>query len=300
MKTPINIGGNDLITWLETATVMVLADLFTITLKNGTVLRYTDWETALVVLGVTYNAGFPNFQRGAISETIGFQVGTMELIVSARPGDLLNGSPLLATVGRGDWSGATVQVNRLYMDAALTQIGMFVRFLGRLGALDLVTRTQAKWTVKSLAELLNVKLPIKVIQTGCSHTLFDGGVTVPAGIPGCHLAKASFAVTGSVASGSTAFQVNAGLSQADDYFALGVIAFTSGAGNGQSFSVATYKHGSPSVLTFPVPLPFVPQAGDTFTIYPGCDKTMATCSTKFSNLANFGGEPFIPAPETAL
>lgn len=33
---------------------------------------------------------------------------------------------------------------------------------------------------------------------------------------------------------------------------------------------------------------------DTFRIYPGCDLTKSTCETKFSNLSNFGGFPFIP------
>jgi hypothetical protein len=35
-------------------------------------------------------------------------------------------------------------------------------------------------------------------------------------------------------------------------------------------------------------------AGDSFTIYPGCDHLSGTCNTKFSNLANFKGQPNIP------
>jgi uncharacterized phage protein (TIGR02218 family) len=34
--------------------------------------------------------------------------------------------------------------------------------------------------------------------------------------------------------------------------------------------------------------------GDTISLYPGCDRTLATCDTKFGNSANFGGFPFIP------
>lgn len=37
-----------------------------------------------------------------------------------------------------------------------------------------------------------------------------------------------------------------------------------------------------------------PQIGDRFTIHPGCDKTRATCGSKFSNVANFRGEPDVP------
>jgi len=46
-------------------------------------------------------------------------------------------------------------------------------------------------------------------------------------------------------------------------------------------------------------LPYAPAAGDTFVVYPGCDKSQRTCRLKFNNLANFGGFPYVPAPETA-
>lgn len=34
--------------------------------------------------------------------------------------------------------------------------------------------------------------------------------------------------------------------------------------------------------------------GDTVKVYAGCDKLNTTCSTKFNNILNFGGFPFIP------
>ena len=33
--------------------------------------------------------------------------------------------------------------------------------------------------------------------------------------------------------------------------------------------------------------------GDEFIIYAGCDKTQNTCKSKFNNIINFRGEPFI-------
>ena len=46
--------------------------------------------------------------------------------------------------------------------------------------------------------------------------------------------------------------------------------------------------------------PHIPQPGDTFTVYPGCDRRQVTCDTKFHNIVNFGGTPFVPIPETAI
>ena len=34
--------------------------------------------------------------------------------------------------------------------------------------------------------------------------------------------------------------------------------------------------------------------GQSIDFYPGCDGQPSTCNTKFSNLVNFGGHPFVP------
>lgn len=36
-------------------------------------------------------------------------------------------------------------------------------------------------------------------------------------------------------------------------------------------------------------------AGNTLTVYPGCDHTISTCNSKFANSANYGGMPYIPS-----
>jgi uncharacterized phage protein (TIGR02218 family) len=35
-------------------------------------------------------------------------------------------------------------------------------------------------------------------------------------------------------------------------------------------------------------------AGDTFTLTPGCDKSLATCRDRFANTVNFRGFPHMP------
>jgi hypothetical protein len=44
-------------------------------------------------------------------------------------------------------------------------------------------------------------------------------------------------------------------------------------------------------LLYPVSIP----AGTEVTLTAGCDHSMATCATRFGNLDNFGGFPFIPS-----
>jgi hypothetical protein len=99
MKTPTNIGGNNLVTWLQTATEIRMADLYTITLKNGTALRYTTWDTNLTVLGNTFLTGPPNIARSAIEEKLGMEVSTLELTLEASLTDTINGVPILQADG---------------------------------------------------------------------------------------------------------------------------------------------------------------------------------------------------------
>jgi hypothetical protein len=84
----------------------------------------------------------------------------------------------------------------------------------------------------------------------------------------------------------------------DNYFNQGVIVFTSGLNTGVMRTVKSYLNAF-GTISLTIPLPHIPAAGDTFDIYPGCDKLMSTCNTKFNNISNYRGMQFTPAPETA-
>jgi uncharacterized phage protein (TIGR02218 family) len=291
MKTPTNIGGNDLVTWLQSATEIRMADLYTITLKNGTALRYTSWDTNLTVLGNTFLTGPPNIARSAIEEKLGMDVATLEVTIEASLTDVINGVPILQAIGQGLFDGAVFRIDRLFMDSASNQIGTVVRFSGFIGALDELTRSSAKLSVNAGTAYLSMQLPAVILQPGCTNTLFDAR---------CGLNKASFAEASVVQAGSTVNKLLSLSGKGDGYYDNGQIAFTSGANAGLVKAVKTYFGAPNQLFTFNSPLPFVPSAGDTFTAYPGCDKTQATCTNKFSNLVNFEGFPYVPAPETAI
>src|SRR5438270_3569576 len=289
MKIPTNIGGNDLVHWLQTATEIRMADLYTITLKSGTVLRYTTWDTNLVVLGNTFVTGPPNIARSAIEEKLGMDVATLEVTIEASVTDTINAVPILQAIGQGLFDGAAFRIDRLFMDSASIQIGTVVRFSGFIGALDELTRSSAKLSVNAGTAYLSMQLPSVILQPGCTNTLFDAR---------CGLVKASFAEVNTVQAGSTVNKLISLSAKGDGYYENGQISFTTGANAGLVKAVKTHAGQQ---FTFNSPLPFVPNAGDAFTAYPGCDKTQATCaSPKFSNLVNFEGFPYVPAPETAI
>jgi uncharacterized phage protein (TIGR02218 family) len=288
MKTPTNIGGNNLATWLLTATEMRMADLYTITLKSGTVLRYTTWDQTLVVVGNTFLTGPPNLERTAMEEKTGMDVAAIEVVIRAGLTDVVSGAPVLQAIGQGLWDGAGFRIDRLFMDSSGNQIGTLIRFSGVVGPVDELTRTYAKLTVNSGMQYLTMQLPHVVMQPSCVHTLFDAG---------CTLNKSSFSESNAVQGGSTVNKVISLSAKADGYYDNGQILFTSGANNGLLKSVKQYFSRN---FYFNSPLPFAPNAGDAFIAYPGDDKTQATCANKFNNLANFGGFPYVPTPETAI
>lgn len=85
-------------------------------------------------------------------------------------------------------------------------------------------------------------------------------------------------------------------------FTLGAITMTSGQNAGISRTIRLHTPGTggaPSTLTLLSPFPFAVAAGDGFTILPGCNRSLSACKA-FGNQVNFGGTPFIPAPETAV
>jgi len=274
-------------------TQLIFADLWTITLVTGTVYRYTSGDGNLTYGGNTFLADDLQIARAAIKSTTGLEVATLDLKVTPDPAGAatISGVPALQAIAQGDLDGATVRLERAFMPAyGTTTPGTVVLFVGIVTEISNVGRSSADLTVSSMLYLLNVPLPRNLIQPGCRWTLFDAG---------CTLSKAAYAVNGAVAAGSNQVTIKSGLTQADQYFQLGTINFTSGVNNGLSRGVRSYLNAGGAV-TLNLGVPTVPSVGDTFTIYPGCDKQQSTCSGKFANLINFGGMPFVPTPETIL
>jgi uncharacterized phage protein (TIGR02218 family) len=269
------------------------ADLWEITLVApiATTLYLTNWDTNLTVGGHTYDSGF-GIKRGSLTHTNNLSVSTLDVTLTPQfdsPTPVKVGSySVTEALRRGFFDGATVKFSKLFMQTAGdVSAGAVPWFIGRVANVK-ATRASVTMTVESALALLNVAMPRNVYQTGCLHALFDAG---------CTLTKASFKSSGAISGSPTSLTnfVYTGLSQATGYFDLGIVVFTSGKNTGVSRTVKIYGLGN---LILASPLPEVPASGDTFDIYPGCDKTQDTCNTKFSNILHFRGYPYIPVPET--
>lgn len=269
------------------------ADLYTVTLASGALLRWTSAEMALMGNGQTWQLG-PGIERSKVSWKIGVEVDTLQLTFTtdaARP-CVVGGLPLLAYIARGGLAGARVQLDRAFWGPTNTApVGSLLWFAGRVADINAVTRYSAQVNIKSDLELLNVKVPRELYSAQCLRTVYDSE---------CLVDRAAFtsagAATGASTVGRTQFPSNLG--QAAGFFDLGTITFTSGANSGAQRTVKSHAAGGGLTLLSPLPAPVA--AGDAFTIVPGCDGLQSTCTSKFNNLARFKGQPYIPQPETIL
>ncbi len=278
------LGGN---------TQLVRADLLTITQANGTIARLTSADLPLTVGGNAFTATGPRFTRSKTSTVIGFAVGQLEVTIQCDPtAHLLGGVPWPQAARNGALDGARVALDTfLSASWADTSAGSVSNFSGRVSRVE-PSRYSVKLTVVAEIEILTTPLPRNLYQPGCVHTLYDSG---------CGLARATFRVSSAVTAGSTTSAILAStLTQATGYFDLGVLTFTSGANSGTERTVKTYTNVTGvKTLNLALALLNAPQVGDTFDVLPGCDKAQATCSTKFANLANFRGYPYVPTAERA-
>lgn len=287
-----------LVTLLNTARSMVTADLYTITLSGGAVLRYTSFDRPVTIGGVTWGVG-PVISRGKVRVTVGVEVDSLSMSISADSSVLVNGKPLMQIIVGGGLDGARVLVERAYKaDALAAPAGKLFRFSGNVTEQGKIVTGSVSFTVKSDLEYLSEMVPRNVYQPPCDNTLYDST---------CGVQRASFTASGAATSASDSrksyFSHN--LSQASWFFNQGVVTFTSGANAGISRTVKIHNGASGGNALFPAktivtvsPWPAPVASGDAFTIYAGCDKSRATCIAKFANLSRFRGAPFIPVAQT--
>jgi uncharacterized phage protein (TIGR02218 family) len=262
---------------------ILMADLLTITLVDGTIVRLTSADMDIISGGNTFTS---KGTRGKTKTMIGTQVDTLDLSLFGDSTKLIGGYPVVQAAQLGVLDGAYVTLERAMMPTwGDTSAGTIKRFAGRVA--DVQTgRTEAKVTVNSDLELLNVQFPRNLYQAGCIHTLYDAG---------CTISRAAKKLSLTANAGTKTAFTSTGTAQAASYFDLGYVTFTSGLNNGLTRTVKSY---APNSWTLMNALPNPVGAGDTFDSYPGCDKTQGTCSGKFANLANFRGFPYIPSPDS--
>lgn len=276
-----------LLTLMQNSTEFTLADLYTITLINGTVLRFTDFDMDLVSGGNTFSSSGPTFKRSKTRIVIGLEVDTLDVEIYPKSTDLVNGLAMLAAAAGGAFDGASLKLERAYLSPVPTVVGTINIFSGLFADLE-IARAGMKARINSDVSQFSLQMPRNLYQANCMYSLYDTD---------CGVSRSAYAVGASDSGGSTVSSINCSIVQAQGFFNMGYVVWNTGVLAGLKRTIKF--SGSGGFLVYN-PLPNAPSSGDSMTLYPGCDKNLTTCQTKFGNQTKFKGMPFIPVPETAI
>jgi len=147
-----------------------------------------------------------------------------------------------------------------------------------------------KWVVKSGAQKLNVEYPLRKYYPTCPYSLYG---------PGCGLDLEEYTTTGTVTAVESYQEFQTNLNAVDGYYEQGGIEWLTGPLAGVSAPIQTSYQANGRIIML-IPLDAAPQVGDTFKIYPGCNKTPITCKNKFNNFNKNRATPYIPLKETII
>ncbi|MCA3450668.1 MAG: DUF2163 domain-containing protein [Rhodobacter sp.] len=191
----------------------------------------------------------------------------------------------------GRWDNAAVELWRVNW-ADTSQ-----RVLLRRGAVGQIRRGRMAFVaeVRSLAHVLGQTVG-RTFQSGCDARLGDArcGIDLENGIyKGTGLVTDVLRDRAFMATGLSGFDAG--------WFSSGTLTWTSGANAGRVTEVLAHGlDGSIATLTLlEAPVRTIAE-GDGFIARAGCNKRIATCSTKFANVANFRGFPNIPGQDAVL
>lgn len=259
-----------------------LAWFLRVTRTDAAVYGFTSAQRDVEISGVDYLAG-PGLDVANLASTAGLAVDNTELTIVADD-TLITVSDILA----GRWDNAQFLLFRASW--ADTSLGIEVHSAGTFGT---VQPRNGAYTVELRGVQYYLQQPVGSVSTKTCRARFADFPEPASDVVRCRLTAATYTVTGTLTgvTSQTVFTDTA-RTEAHDYFAEGVLTWTSGNNDGLSYKVKAY---AADVFTLSVPPIGAVEVGDTYSVIAGCRKRLdEDCEAKFSNTLNFQGEPHRP------
>lgn len=275
-------------TKLNTGTTQ-LCHIVTITRRDGQVFRYTDLDTDVTVSGDLYESS-NSFQVSAItsSSNNGIQSTTCNIFFSA------DGFTELEVV-RGAYDNASVEF--AIVDYVHPEWGKVILLTGSMSSIQGTNRKSGQFELSGILTIGDQKIG-EFYSPECRANLADERCKVdPVTVTDTGTVTDLTGITGGLV--NVLFRVTFdGPDPVNGLYNNGIVTFTSGLNLNVKMEVLNQVHfGAPPDqhnIFLALALPNTVQIGDTFSMIAGCDKRPITCKTKFDNIVNFRGEPFVP------
>lgn len=250
--------------------------------QDGICLGFTDHDADLTFDGVSFRAG-SGMDASALQTATGLSVDNAEAV-----GALSDAAVSEADIRAGRYDRAEVWHWLVDWERPDLRLLQFRGSFGEIRRSDGVFEVE----LRGLAEALNAPVGRSVLRS-CDRAVGDAKCRFD-------LAQLGFTGEGEVAAGSTGADLRVqGLDGfAEDWFAQGILTWTSGANAGARGAVKLDRiAGNLRRLDLWQAPGFPVTVGDRFRVAAGCDKRAETCVAKFDNLLNFRGFPHLPGDD---
>ena len=256
--------------WLD-AELATVALCWRIERRDGVAIGLTAHDRDLDVDGLIHRAA-PGMVPSAVRREVGLEADTMA-VAGALDGAAIDGRDLLA----GRWDGARVAMFAVDWTGGGSRVE-----LGE-GVIGAVEMTDGRFSAELTGPGAGLDRPaVEDTSPECRATLGDRR---------CRVAMAARRRFARVVSADGATLVLDAEEPVADGWGGGTLRWFGGENGGLDSAIA---RSAGAVVTLRSPPVFAVAAGVLVEVAEGCDKSLATCATRFGNAANFRGEPHLP------
>lgn len=247
-----------------------LAFCWRIERRDGVTIGLASHDRDLEIGGLLYRAA-PGMTPAAVRSGIGLD-GEDSDVAGALSSDAISEADLMA----GRWDGAALELRLTQWEAP----GALWLLLAR-GEIGAVSRKGASFSAELIGAAAVLGEPVAPSTSpDCRARLGDRACRVD-------MARRRRIVAVAAVDGAAA--AVSGL--AAGAYAFGTLRWMSGANAGLVQAVVDNDGDG---VTLADPPAFAVEAGTLALLVEGCDRQLATCSSRFGNVANFRGEPYLP------
>lgn len=236
---------------------------------GGTLYTYTNQESTQTFDAIVYTP--EAISRGKIQNS--FEQKKTQLTITVPVDNEF--AQLFISIIPGET--AILEVRQVHRTDGADQTVLI--FKGRVGTVGFSNDGKsAKITCRPIMAAVERPIPRHTYQGLCNHMHYDDRCTVVQG---------SFEETGSVTTVNGRNITTSGLTNvsSSDYWEAGFVQF------GVEYRLIVAQTDNVFRLNLPFSADIV---GETLTFLPGCKHRRSDCATKFSNIENYGGYPFVP------
>ena len=259
---------------------LTICTLWKITRTDAAVFGFTDNSRDITYGGLLYEAATGHTPSG-VKTTSDLSVDNLEV-----QSILSSGKITEADLQAGLWDYATIEI--MIVNYKVLADGHMMLRKGWIGNVK-TGRTSFVAELRGMMQPLQQSVG-RIYTAACDANLGDTR---------CGVTLASYTVTGSVTTATSGrVFTDTARTEADNYFAGGLITWTSG--DNDTYRMEVKSSTSAGVVTLQQAMPNATVIGDAYSLSAGCDKLLNTCKTKFSNVINFRGFPHVPGQDKMI